>query len=482
MHLLVEAAEAQLALVAGLAHHPLNLKLNVRLVHAHPDQLGHRLRAAAHLLARGGHLLEVPGRLDGAHRAHDLGAVAQLEPRQAAAVVEVRPGRQDVELEPDPRALPHARCGQLGGQGRERAQRLDPLERRLAPGALEHPPHEQARLAVGGHHEVCLLVRAREVGKVGVLDDHRRVQTRSSQPLAQPPHPALDLGCGSHVPYRNRRMILHNGPVYTMDPRLPRVSALAVAGAQIAGGVDVREGEVDTVGHERIDLEGRCVLPGFTDAHVHFLEWSLARLQLDLRGCGSKAEALSRVAGASGEGWLRGRGWEPVRWPDGPPSAADLDAVTGARPAALWSQDGHTLWLNSAALATAPAAAPGGILRETEAFAFPLPDPEPLERSRAVRAGMTEANARGVVAVHDFQRAGGRGLWQRLDADRRLHLRVHMAVPVERLGAATALELRAGFGSELVRVGPVKVFMDGALGLRDGVDAGRLGRCAHERR
>src|SRR5207237_7199213 len=55
-------------------------------------------------------------------------------------------------------------------------------------------------------------------------------------------------------------------------------------------------------------------------------------------------------------------------------------------------------------------------------------------------------------------------LWQRLDADRRLKLRVHMAVPVEMLAAATALELRTGFGSELVRVGPVKVFMDGALG------------------
>jgi predicted amidohydrolase YtcJ len=292
------------------------------------------------------------------------------------------------------------------------------------------------------------------------------------------------------VPYRNRRMILHNGPVYTMDPRLPRVSALAVAGAQVAGGVDVREGDADTVGHERIDLEGRCVLPGFTDAHVHFLEWSLARLQLDLRGCGSKAEALRRVASAGGTGWLRGRGWEPVRWPDGPPSAADLDAVTGERPAALWSQDGHTLWLNSAALATAPAGAAGGILRENDAFAFPLPDPEPLERSRAVRAGMAEANARGVVAVHDFQRAGGRRLWQRLDADRRLHLRVHMVVPVERLGAATALELRAGFGSELVRVGPVKVFMDGALGsgtawMLDGsgdalVSAGELEAIARE--
>lgn len=266
------------------------------------------------------------------------------------------------------------------------------------------------------------------------------------------------------MPYRNRRMILANGPVYTMDPRLPRIAALAIAGGMIAGGVDVREGETDTVGHERIDLEGRCVMPGFTDAHVHFQEWALARVQLDLRGCGSKAEALRRVAEAGGTGWLRGGGWEPVSWPDELPSAADLDAVTGDRPAALWSRDGHTLWLNSAALATAAAGHPTGILREREAFAFPFPDPEPLELSRAVRAGVAEANARGVVCVHDFQRPGGRGLWQRLDADRRLRLRVHMTVPLEMLGAATALELRTGFGSELVRVGPVKVFMDGALG------------------
>jgi len=90
-------------------------------------------------------------------------------------------------------------------------------------------------------------------------------------------------------------LILHNGPIYTMDPRLPQVRALAVAGALIAGGVDVREGDSDTVGHERIDLDGRCVLPGFTDAHVHFLDWALERTWLDLHGCRSLAEACAAV-------------------------------------------------------------------------------------------------------------------------------------------------------------------------------------------
>ena len=219
-------------------------------------------------------------------------------------------------------------------------------------------------------------------------------------------------------------MILHNGPIYTMDPRLPRVRALAVAGELIAGGVDVREGDADTVGHERIDLDGRCVLPGFTDAHVHFLDWALERTWLDLHGCASLAEALRAVStAAAGDGWLRGKGWLEASWPDGPPSAAALDEVTGDRPAALWAHDHHTLWVNTAALRAQGVDHLTGVLHEWEAWRFPLPPATPLERSQAIRDGMAEANARGVIGVHDFQARGGRELWQRYDADRRLTLR-----------------------------------------------------------
>ena len=259
-------------------------------------------------------------------------------------------------------------------------------------------------------------------------------------------------------------MILENGPIYTLDPRLPRVRALSVAGPLVVGGVDVREGDADTVGHERIDLEGRCVLPGFSDSHLHFKSWALARTELDLIGCDSLAEALAAVAQSDGDGWIRGRGWRDARWPDGPPTAAALDAVTGERPAALTAHDGHTLWVNSAALRATSMEHPTGILHEREAWAFPLPEPAPLEVSRAVRAAMADANAKGVTAVHDFEFDGGRDLWQRLDGDRRLTLRVDMGLPAEELAAVRTLELRSGFGSELLRVGPVKVFMDGTLG------------------
>ena len=259
-------------------------------------------------------------------------------------------------------------------------------------------------------------------------------------------------------------MILENGPVYTLDPRLPRIRALSVAGDTIVGGVDVREGDDDTVGHERIDLDGRCVLPGFCDSHVHFRSWAIARGELDLIGAGSLAEALALVAGEAGDGWIRGRGWRSARWPDGPPTAAALDEVTGERPAALSAHDGHTLWVNSAALRAAGMEHPDGVLHEREAWSFPVPEPGRVEVSKAVRSAMADANARGVVAIHDLEFDGGRELWQRLDGDRRMTLRVHMGVPAERLAAARALELRSGFGSEMLRVGPVKVFMDGTLG------------------
>ena len=201
----------------------------------------------------------------------------------------------------------------------------------------------------------------------------------------------------------------------------------------------------------------------FCDAHVHVLDWAVARTALDLHAATSMAEALRIVGDAGGEGWLRGHGWLEAGWPDGPPTAEALDAVTGDRPTALWAHDHHTLWVNSAALGAAGQTG-SGIVRERDAWDFPLPERTPLEQSRAVRSAMAAANARGVVSVHDYQRDRGRSLWQRLDADRRLTLRVHMSYPAEQIGAVQATELRTGFGSDLLRVGPVKAFMDGTLG------------------
>ena len=149
-------------------------------------------------------------------------------------------------------------------------------------------------------------------------------------------------------------MILDNGVIRTLDPALPTCGALAIAGPLIAGGVGTHEWFLPTP--DRVDLAGRCVLPAFTDAHVHFPTWALARRDVHLEEADSVAAALKLVAAhpRAGGTWVRGTGWRDACWEEHPTAAA-LDAVTGATPAALWSKDYHSLWLNSAALARATA-------------------------------------------------------------------------------------------------------------------------------
>src|SRR2546430_11113778 len=91
-------------------------------------------------------------------------------------------------------------------------------------------------------------------------------------------------------------MILRNGVVRTLDPSLPESRALAIAGDKIAGGVGVHETALASP--ETVDLGGRCVLPGFTDSHVHFPTWAVARHEVSLDGCASLDEALARVRAA----------------------------------------------------------------------------------------------------------------------------------------------------------------------------------------
>src|SRR6266566_547279 len=125
-------------------------------------------------------------------------------------------------------------------------------------------------------------------------------------------------------------VILENGVIRTLDPSLPESRALAIAGDRIAGGVGLHETALASP--ETVDLGRRCVLPGFTDSHVHLPSWAIAQRQVRLEGATSLEEALGRVReGLSGlpDGrWLRGQGWRDADWVESPTKEA-LDAVTG---------------------------------------------------------------------------------------------------------------------------------------------------------
>ncbi len=271
-------------------------------------------------------------------------------------------------------------------------------------------------------------------------------------------------------------MIFRNGIIRTLDPALPRARALAIAGDRVSGGVGVHETALASP--ETVDLGGRCVLPGFTDSHVHFPTWAMTKREVKLEDATSVADAVQRIRDS---GLRRGYGWRDAEWPDGPPTREHLDAISGDRPMAFISKDFHSLWLNSAALALADGdleveggvverdadGEPTGVLREESAWRFKDRHLEYTadEYVDAMRAGMKLANARGVVAYHDKDGwIGAVGLWQRLEQQTALTVRVWQSTPWENLPRLREIGLRSGAGSPYLRLGYLKAFMDGTLG------------------
>lgn len=269
-------------------------------------------------------------------------------------------------------------------------------------------------------------------------------------------------------------MVLRGGTIRTMDQARPVVESLAIRGAEVVADDD---GEV-------VDLDGRCVVPGFNDAHVHFPTWALAQTQVRLEDAHSLDAALTLVADAAAVlppgRWLRGLGWRDGDWTE-PPTRAALDRVAPGVPVALMSRDYHSLWLSSAALEQAggdldrpggvverdASGEPTGIVRETSAWEFRERHVRPTmdEMVEAARAGVRLANARGVTAIHDKDGwLGSFEVFQRLRDEDALTLRVWQSFPADRLPALRDVGLRSGFGDDLLRAGYLKAFMDGTLG------------------
>lgn len=235
-----------------------------------------------------------------------------------------------------------------------------------------------------------------------------------------------------------------------------------------------------------LDLGGRCVVPGLSDAHTHFATWAIGLGQARLEDCHSREAAVVRIAEAAAatpeDRWVRGLGWRDAGWSDAPAREA-LDAAVGDVPVALWSRDYHSLWLSSAGLARAGGdlhvaggvvelgadGAPSGVLREDAAWRFRdrYLRPSQDEMLEAMRAALPVAAARGVTAVHD--KDGWLGIlpvWQRLRAEAELPLRVWQSLPHHKVDELADLGIRSGFGDDRLRIGYLKTFMDGTLGSR----------------
>lgn len=293
--------------------------------------------------------------------------------------------------------------------------------------------------------------------------------------------------------------VFRGGAVYTMNPAMPWVTAVAVRGDSIIA-VGSDDAAIAAAGADAriVELDGRMLLPGFVEGHIHPLLGGLFTSGVDLQ-VPTKADALAAIAGyaqAHPNGPVRGFGWRMDMFGPEGPRREELDAIVPDRPVLLFAIDAHSVWVNSATLELAgittdtPDPAPGfsyyardpngeptGFVLEVAAF-LPIADAvEPITADlfgRMVADWLPAAAAAGITAVFDagMPPAGGdpgalAEVYTDLEAQGRLPFRVVLShlvkgPPIDAAVART-LAMRDRFSTELVRGGVLKIVGDGTV-------------------
>ncbi|MGW9629282.1 amidohydrolase [Agromyces sp. NPDC055520] len=235
-------------------------------------------------------------------------------------------------------------------------------------------------------------------------------------------------------------------------------------------------GETPTSGIRRLELDGRFVVPGLYDRHVHFSQWAMVSRRLDLDGAESAA-AVASLVGASvdrGEREVIGFGYRDGLWADAPTRAV-LDTVSGDVPVVLVAADLHACWLNSAALrryGVEELTGASGVLREDDCFRLvrEIDDVADDVLDGWVADAARQASRRGVVGITEYEMRWNRDDWVRRVAGGADALRVSFGIYTQHLERAITEGLRTGDevpgSAGLVTVGGYKVITDGSLNTR----------------
>jgi predicted amidohydrolase YtcJ len=284
--------------------------------------------------------------------------------------------------------------------------------------------------------------------------------------------------------------------IWTGVPGDPTHDALAIRGGRIAA--VGRVADLEGLRGRRtavLHLEGRCIVPGFVDAHVHLQAGGLQLFRVDLRRADSAEAFIRQVADQArvtpGGGWILGGDWDHKLWGGELPVRSWLDRAAPGRPVILHRIDMHMAVASSAALELAgidsetpdpesglidrapDTGEPTGILRERalEPVWRVVPLPTLEERRSALRAAVRYALERGVTQLHDMgAMQDPQESWRSLHALRALRhegflpIRVSAAVPFSERGELLRFIEEEGRGDARLRWGMVKGFVDGSLG------------------
>jgi len=286
------------------------------------------------------------------------------------------------------------------------------------------------------------------------------------------------------------RLLLENGRIHTQASGLV-VDSMAISRNRIVAVGSKLRHDPDFRRFPVFDLRGRMVTPGLVDAHTHFYYWAINAERVRLDDCTSLDQCLRRIGDAAGalgpRAWVLGEGYSVEKFrPRRDPDRLVLDAVTGGRPAFIFSKDEHSAWVNSRALQLAGITAktkqpdggriehfddgtPSGVLREGPGYLAVhglIPTRTAREIDRLFLLALDRAYQKGVTGVHSFDGWEGFEYFRQRTESGKLGLRIEYYPQAAYLSQLEKQRIRYGHGDAFLRVAGVKIFADGALGSR----------------
>ena len=284
-------------------------------------------------------------------------------------------------------------------------------------------------------------------------------------------------------------LVVTNANVHTINSEQKQVRSIAVLGNKIiAVGSDADTKALIGPKTRVIDAKGRLVVPGFNDAHVHFLETGVQLSSVDLRDAKTPQEFVERIKAFASKlpkgRWILGGKWDHENWtPNNLPTAAMIDSVTPDNPVFIDRLDGHMALANSAAMRLAKVdksvkdvaggeivrdatGTPTGIFKDAAMgyIAKVIPDPSFEEKLDAAQAATDHAASLGVTSVQDMSAGTDVGVYQELLRRGTLKTRVYGCSPLSDFKRWQNTGVRYAFGDPMLRVGCLKGYADGSLG------------------
>ncbi len=291
-------------------------------------------------------------------------------------------------------------------------------------------------------------------------------------------------------------VILKNGKIWTVNSRQKEVQALAVwHGRILVAGSDSDVASLIGPSSRVIDLQGKRVVPGFHDCHVHFLGGGKRLSEVSLKDAVDEADFGRRLKEFSArqprDRWMLGGGWDHDRALNGVlPTAELIDKYVADRPVFLNRYDGHMAIVNSAVLKLAGITAttkdpPGGVIYRKAGSQEPsgllrdnamglvssrVPPTSAEEILESIQASLAETAQFGVTSVEDMDGSGVTAhrqlfrIYQDLARRGKLTTRISLRWPLADWEQLARLGVESGFGDSWVRIGGLKGFVDGSLG------------------